>query len=592
VRDTGQVAAWERVSLGQLDLIDRRRVPYGPVNPADARVVFLRGALVEEQLGVEAEFLRQNRQVRQQVEAWAQARRRSDLLADADAVYRFYDARVPERVHSRPDFERWRREVEARDPSALRLKREHLVAETSDDAAFPCELMLSGSVVPVRYAHAPGTDTDGMTIRLPLVKLPELDPDMLEWSVPGQRTELVEALIRSLPRRVRARFQPVEEFASGFLQAVGPERGSLRSCLAAHLSAASGLEIHPEDFEMATVPSHLRPRVELVEGAQALAASRDLDALRAAWTVRARDAIEACMRRHEGGRWCGVATAGWPAFAADLPRALQVEADGATFQVHGSIEVGPDGIRTCWHADPAAALASLRRACLHLCLRAVQGEVRHHLDFDPGYRPLEWSARGLGSPAGLVQLASLLTVSLAWPDSHATPRDEVQWIALMDAIRPRLFEASHRVLAWMDAASKATERLEQELARPAPTDWGATIASAREDRAWLLETGRLESLDAHRLMRVPILLGACTDRLRRLAGGGAPAVVQALAGFDDWLGRANASAPRGASASGWLEFQWLVRESRLGIFAREGAPWPRVRDLEAAWSALSRPPTA
>ncbi|NBP52390.1 MAG: DUF3418 domain-containing protein, partial [Actinobacteria bacterium] len=54
-----------------------------------------------------------------------------------DVVYRFYDTRVPEHVHSRPDFERWRREVEARDPNALRLIREHLVTETPDDAAFP-----------------------------------------------------------------------------------------------------------------------------------------------------------------------------------------------------------------------------------------------------------------------------------------------------------------------------------------------------------------------------------------------------------------------------------------------------------------------
>jgi ATP-dependent helicase HrpA len=76
VRETGQVAAWERVSLGQLDLIDRRRVPYGPVNPSEARVVFLRSALVEEQLGIEAGFLDHNRRVRAEAEAWALAPRR------------------------------------------------------------------------------------------------------------------------------------------------------------------------------------------------------------------------------------------------------------------------------------------------------------------------------------------------------------------------------------------------------------------------------------------------------------------------------------------------------------------------------------
>jgi len=181
VRETGQVAAWERVSLGQLDLIEKRRVPYGPVNPADARVVFIRSALVEEQLGVDAPFLAVNRATLQDVEAWAQARRRSDLLADAEAVYRFYDQRLPEGVHSRPDFERWRREAERRDPRALLLQRVHLITEEPDDAAFPRALDAGAGSMPVRYLHAPGAVDDGVTLRVPLVSLPDLDAARLEW---------------------------------------------------------------------------------------------------------------------------------------------------------------------------------------------------------------------------------------------------------------------------------------------------------------------------------------------------------------------------------------------------------------------------
>ena len=592
VRETGQVAAWERVSLGQLDLIDRRRVPYGPVHPADARVVFLRAALVEEQLGIAADFLDRNRQVRAEAEAWAQARRRTDLLADADALYRFYDERIPASVHSRPDFERWRREAERRDPGILRITRDRLVTETPDDHAFPRHLETDAGAMPVRYAHAPGTDVDGLTLQVPLVSLPALDLARLEWSVPGQRMELVEALIRALPRRMRARFQPVEEFAGGFLQAHEAAEGGLASALAAYLSAASGLEVRAEDFDRAAVPAHLRPRIELVHEGEVLAASRDLTALRHAWIERADRAIAQSLQSLDGGRWCQRVQSHWPVFAPSLPLALSVDAGGARIQAFGSLQVGPDGVRTCWASDRATAEGSLRRACVHLCLKAVQGEVRHHLDFDPNYRPLDWSARGLGPPAGLVQLAALLTITQAWPVDRPVPCTETDLLALIEAVRPNLFQASHGVLAWMEAASRAVERLDAELARPSPAEWAPALAATREDRAWLLDADRLEALDARRLARVPILLAACTDRLRRLSGGGATAVLQALAGFDDWLGNANASAPRGASASDWLAFVWLVREARLGQFAREGGPWPRVRDLEAAWKSLSRPPTA
>jgi hypothetical protein len=66
-------------------------------------------------------------------------------------------------------------------------------------------------------------------------------------------------------------------------------------------------------------------------------------------------------------------------------------------------------------------------------------------------------------------------------------------------------------------------------------------------------------------------------------------VAQSLSGFDDWIERANSSGPRGVAASAWSDFVWLVREARLGLHAREGAPWPRLRDVQAAWQALAEP---
>ncbi len=589
VRETGQVAAWERVSLGQLDLVERRRVPYGPRNPEEARVVFLRSALVEEQLGVEAPFLVHNRKVRDQAEAWAQARRRSDLLADADAVYRFYDGRVPPGVHSRPDFERWRREVERRQPALLHLQRTDLVAETPDDAAFPAELITAAGALSVRYRHAPGTADDGATVRVPLVTLPELDVQALEWSMPGHRMELVQALVRSLPKRVRARFQPVEEFAGGFLQARGPSDGALRPLLAAWLSAAGGLEVGVVDFDLAAVPAHLRPRVEVVQGGASLGVSRDAAELQRVLGGPATAARESALTAFEQGRWCGLRVSDWPDFSPRLPQRLQVPAGNAMIHGWGTLEASADGARTAFVEAESHAVALLRRACVHLAHAALRSEVRHHLDFDPGYQPLVWSARGLGSPASLVQLAAMGAVARACLGDRATPSCEHELNAAVDAGRAALLACTQATLRWMDAASLACEALQRELARPAPAEWGPILAAARSGRDWLLRRERLETLDAAHLSRVPAMLAACTDRLRRLSGGGAPAVAQALAGFDDWFERANSSGPRGVSASAWRDFGWLVREARMGLHARDGAPWPRLRDVQAAWEALATP---
>jgi ATP-dependent helicase HrpA len=58
VRATGQVAAWERVQFGELTIVPRRRVPWGPVQPEDARNIFIQCALVDGDCELDAPFIK------------------------------------------------------------------------------------------------------------------------------------------------------------------------------------------------------------------------------------------------------------------------------------------------------------------------------------------------------------------------------------------------------------------------------------------------------------------------------------------------------------------------------------------------------
>src|SRR5690606_23221827 len=59
-KDAGQVMAIEKVSLFGLDIVPRRRVPYGPVAPEDAREIFIHHALVEGDMLRRPAFLEHN----------------------------------------------------------------------------------------------------------------------------------------------------------------------------------------------------------------------------------------------------------------------------------------------------------------------------------------------------------------------------------------------------------------------------------------------------------------------------------------------------------------------------------------------------
>src|SRR6185436_9903318 len=64
LKDAQQVAAWERVSIGALTVVPKRRVPFGPVDPDAARDIFIQSALVEGELRTQGTFLEHNANVR------------------------------------------------------------------------------------------------------------------------------------------------------------------------------------------------------------------------------------------------------------------------------------------------------------------------------------------------------------------------------------------------------------------------------------------------------------------------------------------------------------------------------------------------
>src|SRR5690606_9327388 len=99
-----QAIAWEQVSLYGLVLVARRRVPYGPVDPAHAREIFIRAGLVEGGYVSSAPFQRHNTALRREIVALEHKSRQRDVLVDDSALFRFFDARIPASVNSGTSF--------------------------------------------------------------------------------------------------------------------------------------------------------------------------------------------------------------------------------------------------------------------------------------------------------------------------------------------------------------------------------------------------------------------------------------------------------------------------------------------------------
>ncbi|MFW6343020.1 MAG: ATP-dependent RNA helicase HrpA, partial [Halothiobacillaceae bacterium] len=285
--DRQRVDAFETVTLFGLPIVTRRRVDFGRVDPVAAREIFIRRALVEGDYATNARFFRQNRDLIDEIRAMEAKARRPDILVDDETLFDFYDARIPADVYSGTRFEKWRRQAEAQDPGVLELTREMLMQREAEEVSagrFPDRLRFGSLALPLAYHFEPGAADDGVTLRIPLAVLNQVDAARCSWLVPGLLEEKLTGLIRSLPKSLRRQFVPAPEFARAVFERLAGEEpgGELTEAVARVLRQMTGTEVPREAFDVDSLEPHLRMRFELVDDRGVVrAAGRDLEALRA-----------------------------------------------------------------------------------------------------------------------------------------------------------------------------------------------------------------------------------------------------------------------------------------------------------------------
>src|SRR5204863_8333745 len=234
-KKAAQVVALERATLYGIVIYANRRVDFATVDPAAAREIFVREALVAGEWETKLPFAAANRKLIAQVEELEHKSRRQDVLADDDLIFAFYDQQIPADLHSGDSFERWYREEVRRQPRLLLLTREELMRHEAagiTTAAFPKTIRLGGVDCAASYLHEPGNAHDGVTVTLPLFALNAASEERCEWLVPGMLKDKVVALAKTLPQRPRSRLVPLPDYAAEFIAEVPFGEGSMLDALA------------------------------------------------------------------------------------------------------------------------------------------------------------------------------------------------------------------------------------------------------------------------------------------------------------------------------------------------------------------------
>ncbi|WP_262054442.1 ATP-dependent RNA helicase HrpA, partial [Burkholderia thailandensis] len=289
-----QVTAFERATLYGLTVYHRRRVAFGRQDPARARELFIRGALVDGEFDTKLAFFAHNRKLLADIEQLEHKSRRQDVLVDDELIHAFYDQAIPSGIHTGAAFERWYRDEVKKSGQPedklrlLYLSRDDLMRHEAAGVTtdlFPKRATMAGVEMALTYHFEPGSPRDGVTLAVPLFALNQVDARRAEWLVPGMLKEKAHLLLKSLPQKLRRHCVPLPEYAAGFVERAGRERfgaGGLVDALIADVRERTQVATKTSDFKLETLPAHLFMNFKVIdEHGRQLAMGRNLAQLRA-----------------------------------------------------------------------------------------------------------------------------------------------------------------------------------------------------------------------------------------------------------------------------------------------------------------------
>lgn len=298
-----EAMASERATLYGLTIVARRPTRLSGKDPALARELLIREGLCQGRAKAKPDFLRHNLALLEEIEDIGERSRKIDAAIDEEALFRFYDEKLPLDCLNMASVRAWAKKEAAQGSRGLYLRESDLMERAAREQArelYPPTLKLPDGDFELAYRFEPGHPLDGVTLKAPLGVINRLPAGTLEWLVPGMEREKIEAILKSLPKTLRRVCQPLRQSVTDFLESEPDKTRSLYGQLAQFVAKRAGEadsdglppDLDVEQWRRAPLPAHLRLNIAAIgPDGQEIDSDRDLPALRLRLGDIARDAF-------------------------------------------------------------------------------------------------------------------------------------------------------------------------------------------------------------------------------------------------------------------------------------------------------------
>jgi ATP-dependent helicase HrpA len=640
--NSGQVAAFEKVTLFGVTLVPKRRVNYGPINPAEARAIFIRFALTEGDFDTRAPFWRHNRELIATIQHLEAKSRRRDILVDEEAIQAFYEQRVPAGIYSAPLFERWLRQASRQDPKLLYLRLEDAMrhdAAAVTAQAFPDHFQVGATALPLEYRFDPGQEGDGITLVVPAPLINQVSPDRCEWLVPGLLAERISALLRGLPKTWRKLLVPIPDTAERLAVRLKPSDRPLIQALGEEIKSMTGIQVPEDAWDPAALPAHLRMKFRLLdEAGHSLAVGDDYPRLQRQFGGSGRRAFAQIpsqgLEREGISRWD----------FGDLPESLDLDRGGILLRGYPALVDQGDSVALRVLDSLEGAELAQRAGLRRLLMLNLGTEVRHLRRNLPGLDRMRLqyaqapdgelgpAVTGTGGPGaagetgvGTARLGRqgrpgeavttgavgarrgkvsqqpkpldlavevlALIFDLTFLEEAPTIRDRASFEARLASRKSQLTRFSTEVMALVGRILDDYQALRQSLATITESNWAPSVLDLKAQLDGLIFRGFLLAVPYAHLKDYPRYLKAARERLDKLlhAAGKDQANLRELTPLlETWGERVAAVRANRRHDPRLEEIRWMIEELRISLFAqRLGTAYPiSLKRIEARWREL------
>jgi ATP-dependent helicase HrpA len=447
-----------------------------------------------------------------------------------------------------------------------------VAAQSLAPDAFPDELVVGETRLPLVYRFEPGGENDGVSVTVHQSALAQVSDDRLGWLVPGLLETKLTAMIKSLPKRIRRNLVPAADVAKRIAAELAPKYGEVPFLPAVcdAFSRAAEVRVTPQDFTEEKLEPHLDFLVQVVDDdGKTIAQTRGIDEAKRRVGVVSVEAAETSNAADQS--WSRSEMMAFD--IEELPQqVVRVRGGVRVAQFPGLVDGGKYA-ETRLFADEAAAVSATRGGLVRLFSITERKELRGQVRHFPGLGDAKVRLAPILPAATFEDALVDLLARRAFVEGNTIVRSKAAFEAVRSERGRRIGEAACEVAPWLPAFADAYHAARRSWESMGADRTGA-IADIKRQVAFLTQPGFLCATPWQWLKQYPRYFHAVAYRLDKLKSG-ASRDAESMRLVNDlwnrWIATLSVADSTPSAVGSSLvddEIRWTLEELRVSLFAQ------------------------